>query len=56
MESTGSCHIDGLRCEIIAYAFRRKEGNELIDEFKKIRHLADEAINCLERGVCAKLR
>lgn len=50
METSGNAHVDGCRCSIIKYAFRKKgDVHKMIDDLRKAAHYAEEAAQTLER-------
>lgn len=50
METSGNAHVDGCRCSIIKYAFRKKgDAHKMIDDLRKAAHYAEEAAQTLER-------
>lgn len=50
METSGNAHVDGCRCAIIKYAFRKKgDVHKMIDDLRKAAHYAEEAAQTLER-------
>lgn len=50
MESSGSAFVDGCRCMIIKYAFRKKgDLDKMAEDMEKLAHYAEEAAKELRR-------
>jgi hypothetical protein len=55
METSGNAHVDGCRCAIIKYAFRKKgDEHKMIDDLRKAAHYAEEAAQALGEMLAAR--